>query len=196
MYVNNSTESSATITSGDISASKSLVETYITIIRSDTVLDEVIAEIGAWYTPKELNAMLTASAVNSTEVFALTVKHPNPDMAVRIVNAIVNAAPRHLAEIVDGSSAKIVELAKKPTLPSSPDLKKNTAIGGLGGFLVAAMVLVLVALFDVHVNSEADLNSISELPVLGVISDFRDAGSAKYGYGYATQPTTEKAAEE
>ncbi|GHU50107.1 chain-length determining protein [Clostridia bacterium] len=197
MYVNNTIEKAATISSGDISASKSLVDTYITIIRSDTVLDEVIAEIGAWYTPKELNGMLTANAINSTEVFALTVKHPNPELAVSIVNTIASVAPRHLAEIVDGSSAKIVELAKTPTAPSSPDIKKNTAIGGFAGLFLAVIVLVLIVLFDVYVHTEVDLNSICELPILGVVSDFQGASSStKYGYSYIGAMTSEKAVED
>ena len=185
MYVNNSTEISKSITSGDISASKSLVDTYITIIRSDTVLDDVIENVDSVSTPAELNSMLTAGAINSTEVFHITVTHPNPDVAAMLANAIAEAAPIHLSEIVEGSSAKIVEKAKVPKSPSSPDVRKNTMTGGLGGLLLAVAVLVLIAVFDIHINSEADLGYISELPVLGVISDFKSDNLSRYGYASA-----------
>ncbi|MDR0491828.1 MAG: hypothetical protein LBH28_11360 [Oscillospiraceae bacterium] len=193
MYVNNAVEkASTTITTSDISASKSLVQTYIAIIRSDTVLYDVIDKIGSWFTPAQISGMLTAGAINSTEMFYLTITHPNPDVAATIANAIAEAAPSHIFDIVEGSSAKIVEYAKAPHSPSSPDVRSNTMTGGLGGLLLAVIVLALIAIFDTRVNSEADLAYISELPLLGVISDFKTANTTKYGYSSTSTP--EKAA--
>jgi capsular polysaccharide biosynthesis protein len=190
LYVNNSTENGAsTVTSGDITASKSLVETYITIIRSDTVLDEVVYRAGLLYSPSVLNKMLTAGALNSTEVFYITITNPNPTIAANLANAISDVAPRYLMEIVDGSSVKVVDKAKIPTEPSSPDMKKNIAIGALVGLFLACAVIVLVTVLDARINSESDLKSVSDLPILGVISDFQSA--SKSDYGYAKPPDDE-----
>ncbi|NLH00909.1 MAG: hypothetical protein GX488_03220, partial [Clostridiales bacterium] len=46
LYVNNKTEDSGTLTPGDLSAAKSLVDTYITIIESDSVIDEITGGAG------------------------------------------------------------------------------------------------------------------------------------------------------
>jgi capsular polysaccharide biosynthesis protein len=183
MYVNNSTESGSSITSSDISASKSLVETYITIIRSDTVLGEVAELTGYGYEPPDLNEMLSAGALNATEVFFISITHPSAVRAAVLANAIADAAPRHLAEIVDGSSLKIVDRAKTPTEPSSPDYIVNTAIGAAAGFLIPSAVFVLLALFDVRINTADDLAALADAPVLGVISDFDSVSHSKYGYG-------------
>jgi capsular polysaccharide biosynthesis protein len=183
LYVNNTTESAKSITSSDITASKSLVETYITIIRSDTVLDEVIDRTSANYTAKELDEKLTAGALNSTEVFYMTVTTPDPALSAELANAIAETAPIHLAEIVDGSSVKVVDTAKVPVAPSSPSFRKNTAIGALAGVFLSGAAIAMTVVFDVRIMSENDLKMISELPVLGTITDFASAG--KSGYGYA-----------
>ncbi|MDR2357073.1 MAG: hypothetical protein LBD92_03170 [Oscillospiraceae bacterium] len=184
MYVNNSTEAGPSITSSDISASKSLVETYITIIRSDTVLGEVSGKTGYGYSVKELDKMLTAGALNATEVFYVSITNPDAARAAELANAIADAAPRHLAEIVYGSSLKIVDRAKPPEEPSSPDYVKNTAIGAAAGLCIASAAFITLSLFDTRINTDDDLAALSDIPVLGVISDFRETARAKYGYGY------------
>ncbi|MDR0671562.1 MAG: hypothetical protein LBF64_04540 [Oscillospiraceae bacterium] len=196
LYVNNSIEPGvSSISSSDITASKSLVDTYITIIRSDTVLDEVLTLTGSGHTPASLNKLLTAGALNATEVFYITVTAVDPAEATLLANAIADVAPKHLSEIVDGSAAKVVDRAKLPTEPASPNVMINTAVGALLVLLLAAAAVTFSAVFDVHVLSETDLRGLSDLPVLGVISDFQAAAKSRYGYYYrAADKAKEEAA--
>jgi capsular polysaccharide biosynthesis protein len=198
LYVNNSIDTSvSTISSSDITASKSLVDTYITIIRSDTVLDEVLTLTGSAHTASSLNDLLTAGALNSTEVFHITVTAVDPAEATLLANAIADVAPKHLSDIVDGSSAKVVERAKLPTEPASPNVRRNIAVGALLALLAAAAAVVLAAVFDVHILAETDLRGLSDLPILGVISDFQTAGRPGYGYyAYRAGKSREKPKEE
>lgn len=182
MYVNNSAEVGTSITSSDITASKSLVETYITIIRSDAVLEDARDAGRLPYTTAQLNKMLTAGALNATEVFYITITNPDPAQAAHIANAIADASPRRLSEIVEGSSLKIVDRAKIPEKPSTPNRIQNTAIGAALGLLIPAGGLALAAALDTRIADESDLMGITELPVLGTITDFTQAGKGGYGY--------------
>jgi capsular polysaccharide biosynthesis protein len=185
LYVNNTTETAKSITSSDIVASKSLVATYITIIRSDAVMEEVLEKTGAsGYTAKSLNEMLTAGALNATEVFYVTITSASPDEATALANAVAEVAPEHLSEIVIGSSVKIVDAAKTPSEPSSPSYSMNCAIGLLLGALLAISVVALRAALDARILVEPDLQGMSELPVLGAITDFSVASRPGYGYGH------------
>ena len=190
LFVNNSTVEGATaVGTGDIAASRSLVQTYIMIVRSETVLDEVIDRADLWYSTRQLNSIISAGAMEGTEVFHVTVTDPSPVRAQRIANAIADIAPAHLSEIVEGSSLRIVDRAKLPTSPSSPDYNRNVMVGALAGLFLSGMVLVLLMILDTRISSESDLGEISELPVLGVISDFQSAGKSKYGDYYASDPS-------
>ena len=74
LYVYN-TDKRETITQSDITTSQKLVETYIVIMQSDAVLSQVAEESALGYTAKEIKEMFSATAINNTEVFQLTIKN-------------------------------------------------------------------------------------------------------------------------
>ena len=73
VYVNNTNQNNTTISSADISTQRSLVQTYIVTLKSRTTLNEVIKQANLPYDFEELSEMISAEAVNSTEVFEVTV---------------------------------------------------------------------------------------------------------------------------
>ena len=73
MYVNNTQDSGKPISNSELSAAQSLVDTYMVILSSRTTLDQVRTAANLTYTDKQLNKMISAQAVNGTEVFEITV---------------------------------------------------------------------------------------------------------------------------
>ena len=193
MYVNNSSFSfgatSFSITSSELSASNTLVSTYIYILESRTTLEEVISEAGLSYTYEDLEKMIDARAVSDTAAFDVTVESENPVEAELIANTIAKILPDRIAEIVDGSSVRIVDYAIIPAHRSSPSYIKNTLIGALiGGILCSAVVL---AMFVTSEKRNVDIRSVDDLkdmypdiPVLALIPDMRISG--KKGYYYSS----------
>ncbi len=186
MYVNNSTLSvgSVSISASDLSASQSLVETYLVIMTSRITLNEVIEESGVNYTYEQLKKMVSASAVNSTEIFEVTVKSSDPAEAELLANTITEVLPDMIASIIDGSSARIVDSAVIPSTPVSPSFTKNTLIGAVLGLVISCVVIIVLELMTDRVDSEDDLRQITSLPVLAVIPDLVVSKSGGYGYGY------------
>lgn len=193
MYVNNSSFSfgatSFSITSSELSASNTLVSTYIYILESRTTLEEVISEAGLSYTYEDLEKMIDARAVSDTAAFDVTVESENPVEAELVANTIAKILPDRIAEIVDGSSVRIVDYAIIPAHRSSPSYIKNTLIGALiGGILSSAVVL---AMFVTSEKRNDDIRSVDDLkdmypdiPVLALIPDMRISG--KKGYYYSS----------
>lgn len=185
LYVNNNagaTESSY-ISQADLNASAKLVDTYSAIIKSNAIMDRVVAQLGEDVTSEQIINNLSAKSVNNTEVFTVSVTHENPQTAVKIVRLITEIAPEQIGEIVEGSATKIIDYPKMPTGIDSPSYKKVTVLAGGVGFVLAALFIFVRAMLDNTIKSAADLEYWG-IPVLGVIPDFatasRDAG---YGYG-------------
>ena len=183
-YVNNSAGGSenGSITNADLTASAKLVDTYAAIIKSNAIMDRVVAQLGEDVTTGQIVNNLTAKSVNNTEVFTVSVTHENPTTAVKIVRLITEIAPEQIGEIVEGSSTKIIDYPKMPNGIASPNYKKNTAIGGMIGFILACAIIIIRSLMDNTIKSAADLEYWG-LPVLGVIPDFATAHKG-VGYGY------------
>lgn len=184
LYVNNRTEATNTLTTSDVAAAKSLVNTYITIIESNSVLDDISKRLDSEYTPNQIKKMMSAKAINGTEVFEVTITDPSPENSADIANLIADIAPDKISEIVNGSSVKIIDRAKVPTEPVSPIMSKNIAISCLLGLLISSFIIVLLNMFDTTIYSEDDIKDFCTLPILGIFSDFNQVSQNKYGYSY------------
>lgn len=180
MYVNNSTSSKGNMSSADLSAAKSIVDTYITIIESDTVLSDVISNAESDLTTSQLSQMISARSLNNTEVFQVNVTNPDPTDAYNLANSIADTAPDYLTEIVEGTAVKIIDRAKFNDIPVSPNYLQNTLIGMVLGFMLATGLVLLLSFMDTRIKSEQDLQKVSDLPVLGAISDFNNARDTAY----------------
>ena len=193
MYVNNSSFSfgstSFSISSSELTASNSLVATYIFILESRTTLEDVIAASDLPYSYEQLSKMITTEAVTGTAVFNVTVESESPVEAELIANTIAKLLPDRIAEIVDGSSVRIVDYAIVPAHRSSPSFVKNTALGVLMGLFLSAAVVTVQYIVNEQTNdvitSADDLKALyPDIPVLALIPDMRL--SEKKGYYYSS----------
>ncbi len=172
MYVNNkSNQEGSAITSNDLTVATKLVNTYINIIKSDRVLEKVVAETGTSISTGSLQKMISAASLNGTEMFKVTVTSQEPELSAELANAIANIAPTEISQIIQGSSAEIVDHAKVPTTRSSPSYSTSGILGFAVGALLAILVIILAHALDVRVKSEEDLAEICTVPVLGTIPD-------------------------
>lgn len=191
MYVNSSDISLAgsklSISASDLTAAKSLVDTYIVILKTRTTLNEVIEKSGVSYTYEQLKDMISASAVNSTEVFSVEVTSPDPKEAELLANTIATTLPEKIAAIVDGCSVRIVDNAVVPAKRSSPSFVKNAMLGFLLGAVAACGVVTVLFLMDDKIHNADYLIGAYGLPMLAIIPDLTaDDEASGYYSGYAT----------
>lgn len=174
-YVNNSSlsvgDASFSISSGDLSTSRNLVDSYIVILTTRETLLDVIDYAGVNRSFDEMKEMISAASVNETEIFKVSVTSPDPQEAEQIANAIAYVLPKRISTIIDGTSAKVVDSAVLPASPSSPSYPKNIVIGFLIGFVFAAGMIVLREIFDVTVRTEEDVAVSCKYPLLAAVPD-------------------------
>lgn len=169
MYVsNNDNRSNSTITTNDLSASQSLVSTYIVVLKSDTLLTKVADKLDGDYSVEDLRKMLTAESIDGTEAFKVSVTNKDPKMAQKISNYIADVAPDEIVRVVKAGNVEVIDYAKLPDKAVWP-LARNTAIGFLLGIFLSAAAIVLFNLMDITIRTAEDLSKYYELPVLGEI---------------------------
>ena len=140
LYVNNNSldigSTKLNITSGDINASSSLIDTYCVILKSRTTLEQARHEGEFPYSYEQLRSKVAGSSEGNTPVFKITVTDPDPEMAANICNTVVDIMidPNSgISGIVEGSSVSVIDYAVVARSASSPSYMKNTAIGMLMG---------------------------------------------------------------
>ncbi len=197
MYVNNSSfsvgSSNFSISSSEITAAKSLVDTYIVILKTRMTLNEVISTGRLDCSYEKLLGMIEADAVNGTEVFSVTVTNPDPLEAEHIANTIGRVLPDKIADVVEGSSVRIVDFAVVPSQKTSPSITRNTMLGLLIGFLLSAAVIIVIELMDDQISSEEYLlNHYGNIPLLSAIPDMLDNKENGYYSYYSQSPSPDK----
>ena len=171
MYVNNSSISlgAASFSISELDAARSLMDVYMIILKSRTTLEEVIDRAGLEYSYDRLSDMVESVSVNGTEVFSITATSPDPAEAERIVDTIVDILPDRIADVVDGSSVRVVDYASRPTIRSSPSYIKYAMIGMAFGAAVSCAAVVILELMDTTVRDEDYLRQTFGIPVLAVV---------------------------
>ncbi len=187
MYVNNSTVSiggtSLTVSAGQITAARTLLDTYLVILKTRSTFERVVEKANIeGLTVGQLMGCVSASSVNETEVFRITVTHSDPEKAMIIANTIMEVLPDRLEDIVAGSHVSVIDTAIKPGARSSPDYTRYAMLGVMLGLVASAAIIIIIEQLDTSVKNEDYLSQRYDFPVLAVIPDVYSGRGKRYGY--------------
>ena len=182
----NAISTASTYTDSELTAAEKLAELYVYIIKSDNVTNKVAKEL-QMNSSKEISDAISAKSVEGIQAFTVTVTHPDAATAEKIANAVARIAPDEIVKIVEGGGIKVIDYAKVPQKPSSPNLKRNILIGLLAGFVLSFAFFFIYEIFDTSITESKDLErEFADIPVLGTIPRL---DSASEGSRYGTKKT-------
>lgn len=182
LYVFNSEDrTSGSLTSSDLTVARSMVTTYVVLLKSDSVLSEVARQTNLGYTDAQIKDMISASSENNTEVIKVMVENTNPEHAQEIANTLLTVGAEKIVMVMKAGAVEVIDEAKLPTKPSSPNVLLNTVIGALLGLMISVMGILLVEMFDTTIKSEEDIKEMFNIPVVGVIPTIPVNASEKKG---------------
>lgn len=184
MYVYSNTDRISTdssITATELDASQELVNTYIYILNSDTVLDAVIKDLELDATAGQLRKAINASQAEKTVAFEVKVTTKNPTLSAKIANSIAKIAPSEIVRVVKAGGVEIIDYAKVPSKPSSPNLKKNVFIAIFFAFVLSFAGFFIFEMFDTTITSERDISGDFDIPILGTVPNLEENRSSGYG---------------
>jgi len=170
LYVNASKEqTNQNITTGTISASQQLVNTYAEILKRRTFLEDVASDIDDKYTVKQLQNMITILPVNETEVMEISVLSNDSNDSYLIAHSVLMRAPDELMRVVEAGSVKLLDDAEENKVAVSPNIRQNTLIGALLGIILGALIILLLEFVDTRIKNADAIVSKYEEPLLGEI---------------------------
>lgn len=163
---NTSVSSMERITQTDISLNNSLVATYSELVRSKTVLREVINNLGIKDSEESLRGSISVSVVKSSQLIQIDVVNEDPYKAKIIANEVGNVFIKKVSEIYNMNNIHVVDLAEVPDAPYNiSHLKDVVMFGGVGAVLACAVVFVL-SIIDTTIKNKEDLERKLGLTVL------------------------------
>lgn len=171
MYMLTRSQDGGTITSSDLQTGTQLTQDYMELVKSRSVLEQVISVLNLDMSTQELSSSVTTENKTNTRILTISVSNEDPELAQEIADALREAVSIKIREIMEIDAVNTIEEANRPSAPSSPNATRNTMLGGLLGVLVTAGIFVLIFLFDDTIKTPYDvehylgLNVLTSIPV-------------------------------
>ncbi|SHI81757.1 YveK family protein [Parasporobacterium paucivorans] len=169
IYILNKQESGTAITYNDLQTGSQLTQDYMELIVSRPVMEQVIAELDLDMSVEELAAIISVTNPTNTRIMNITVEYTDPYKTKEIADYVRNAASGQIMKVMSIDQVNLVEEAFVPTASASPNTRRNMAIGGIAGILLACAVIFLRYFLDDTIKSSDDIEKYLGLSVLGII---------------------------
>ena len=143
IYVVNQADDGKNLSAQDLQAGTFLTKDYKEIITSNDVLSEVIKDEKLNMTEADLAKMISVNIPTDTRLISISVNAKTGQDAQSLANKVRDVAAEKIKKVTKVEDVTTLEDAKLPDSPSSPNIKRNVALGAvLGGFLAIVGVLV------------------------------------------------------
>lgn len=163
-------ENEGSITTTDITLNQKLVSTYSELIKSESVLNQVINNLNIERTTENLKENITVSAKQDTEIIEIAVTDSNPKMAKRIADEAAQVFIAKIAkEYYNMDNVYVVDEAQVAEKPYNINHSKDLVMFGILGFVVACILVIVANMLDTTVKSKENIEKKLGLTVLTTI---------------------------
>lgn len=173
------------------------------LLKSHTVLDEVIDELELDISYSQLYKSVSASNPEDTRILEVTVEADSPEEAKEIVDAICSIGPEKIREAMGFDQVNLYEYGILNTKPCNTTGVMTYVLLGVIAAVIVYMIFLIAFLLDDRIRTEEDIQRYLGLSILGEIPNADDSGkkgygyyrygSRKYKYGYSRRPYTSQA---
>lgn len=172
------TNSEGAITSNDINLNSKLVSTYREVIKSKTVLKDVINTLGLDYTVNELSNKISVSTVSDTEMIKITVESAKPEETAKIANELAEKFGEQIKEIYKIENISIIDRAEVPTEPADSSIVKQVVIYVLIGLVLSFAIVFAMFYFDTTLKDASQVEKLG-LTVLTSVPEKKEDGGRR-----------------
>lgn len=156
------------LTGAEISTGEKLAVLYGEIIKSRSVLQQVIEKLNLEMTPQQLAGMISVSQVEDTHIMNLSVTDTDPDRAKEIANTIPGVFTEEVKRTIKANGVEVLD----PSLGGSPiasNSSNKVLIAGVVGAIIGLFIIFLIEFLDNKIKTPQDMEKHLNIPILGVI---------------------------
>lgn len=161
------------ITVNDVSLNKNLLPTYREIIKSRTILEKTIVNVGLDLTVEELNKKISVRSANDAEIIVVSVKDEDAKLAKQIANEIADIFQKEITNYYPIENVSILDTAVRSDKPYNIHVLKQYLIGFGLGFLIGSGIVATVFYFDDTVKTSEDIENKIGLSVLSTVPRYK-----------------------
>ena len=166
---NENTNINQSITQSDITLNKNLISNYRVIMKSHSILNQVINNLNLNMTTDELKKMVNITTEDDTEIIRISVNGTDKEIAKDVANEIARVFSNDVARYYSIKNVAIVDYAEVSNNPYNISLLKTVVLAMLIGVVLSCAVIFVMFYFDTTIKSTDEIETKIGLPTLGVV---------------------------
>lgn len=195
MYILRDNESASTSTSdayNEFSLALKVVNDCSYMLKSRTVLDQVIDELDLDCSYNTLYKLVSTENPENTRILEVTVKSDSPEQAKQIVDLLCQIGQEKINDAMNADQINLYELGSLAQKPCNKTGLTTFVLVGIAAAVVVYGVFLVMFLLDDMIRTGEDVEQLLGLSVLGEIPDLNEPRK-KNAYGAYGKKVPKKA---
>ncbi len=152
------------------------------LLKSHTVLDEVIGRLHLDVSYEDLYDCVSTSNPEDTRILEVTVRSDSPENAKRIVDQVCTIGAQRIEDAMGFQQVNLYEFGTTDPEPCNRTGLTTFLLAAIAAALAAYIVLLVIFLMDDRIKTDEDIQQMLGLSVLASIPCADGKKTGKYGY--------------
>jgi len=153
----------------DLQLNKNLVGTYSEIIKSKTVVGEVISNLDLDYSISLLQSRISVSSINNAELIRITVVDPEGKVAAKIADETADVFVKEINRFYKLNNVTVLDRAEIAKTAYNVNYLKDNAIYILIGLVISCGIIFIYFYFDTTIKTSDEIEKKLGLSVIGIV---------------------------
>lgn len=165
----NESNTNSTITQNELTINEKLVKTYSEIIKSRSVLEKVINDLGLKINTDDLSDKINVKSISDTAILEVTVSDESNKKASIIANKLAEVFKTEITKIYNLENISIIDEAIIEDKPYNINIPKQMIIYSLIGIILSCGIIFIMYYFDNSIKNRKEIELKLNLPVIGEV---------------------------
>lgn len=157
LYVISREDNNKSMTLTDLQTGTQLTKDYQILIKSRSVMEQVISDMGMDINYDQLAKMITVNAPVDTRIIEITVSNKNAYTAKLLADTVARVSAEKMVKFMETEKVNVIEQGNLPTQPSKPNILIYCLVAGVAGAFLASGIIILMDLFDDSIKTAEDI---------------------------------------
>ena len=164
------TSNDSMISLQDLQIGSQVAEDYRFIIKSRSVLNQVIDSLQLDLDYDKLNGMVTVTNPNNTHIIRTAVRSGDLPLSRDIANELLSVSIERIYQVVGTNEPSVIDYSEANAVEDvSISFSKFVLIGALVGFLLVAVIVIIRMVMNSTIRTEDDVEKYLGMTVLAAI---------------------------
>lgn len=145
-------------------ANSKLVTNAVNLLTQNNIMSEVAKDVGL-ESADSVKKLVSVTNESNTEIITISATTKDPKLSKDIANDTVSTFVRTMQKNLNVRNIEVVDKAKLSYIPSGPNVKKNTLLATMVGFVLGCGYAVLKFLLDNRLRNKEEAEKYLGIPV-------------------------------